>query len=141
MTNPSHLFVSIRLCGLLQELGLSPDTWAKYRQYSPTEVLIVAPGFDHEGLYQDLGEIEGVRASYVDTPAYTIMDMLQCIPDYCICIEQLQFLVSSFKGYNLPTTSDKRLPDAAAKMVERIIRDRVIPVDTLNASLSPNTIV
>ncbi len=147
MTTPLSIFVSYHLCERLAQQGLTLNTWASWRECTTpgdaNDVYLVAPGLDHDRLYSALDLPRGVAARiYRDTPAYTLADMLRCIPGFCLSQrDQNTTELAAFDIFQLaPITGDMSLPDACALMVLQMLDKKTILATQINDELLRNAI-
>lgn len=152
MTNPLHNFVSLPLCTRLLEYGLTSDTWASYREYVSgdwCQAYLVAPGLDFDNVYANRPLAEGeLPPVCCDTPAYTLLDMLKCIPLFQLGQQDVSLVristglgVLGQNGRPIQSEPGESMPDTIARFVIRLLDEGRYTADDFNKELLTNPLI
>lgn len=118
-------FVSATLCNELMQAGLEvqlPFFWKVYQK-----AILKSFAFDNDDYYKE-GDIV-IDQLYPPTaiiPAFQIGDLDKLMPDYYISRVNNEFTLSILDIYRMGSVTEKRLPDAYAKMILACIHHHII---------------
>jgi hypothetical protein len=126
-------FVSPELCRDIVTAGFTAEVIFQWKIY-PSEIQLFSKSFDEDSYYSDGSAlIDSFHAPIMRVPAYTIKEMETELPAYCLCKDPNGMYIIMFDdAYQLPSCSDKRLPDAFAKGLIQAMKKRIVNLHKAN---------
>lgn len=123
-------FVSPNICRDIMCAGFTPQVNYFWRGETKDDLELISFLFDLDDYYKD-----AYRAiDYVCKPAFilaafTINDLEQHMPEYCICKDaQRNYEIMVDDKYEVASAKSSRLPDAFGQMMINLVKKRVIDV-------------
>lgn len=120
-------FVKPALCKELLKADFLKKPNFYWRGYDNGFLSLVCFHFDTDDYYRSgMQTCDGIsRPDYV-MGAYTIKDIEQHLPDFCVCRCNNMYEISIDANYRIESCQADRLPDAFAKMMLACIKAKVI---------------
>ena len=126
-------FVSPNICREIMIAGLLPKVNYYWRGDTKDDLELISFIFDIDDYYKDAYRaIDSVSPPAFIIGAFTIKDLEQHMPPYCICKDdQGIYELMMDDKYEVPSAKSRRLPDAFGLMMVSLLRKRVIDVKKL----------
>lgn len=124
-------YVSPRLCKDLAIAGFKCPHKFFWKVYD-MDIILDTYIFDIDEYYKDGNEvIDKIAPLKERLPAFTIKDIEQHLPDYCICKLNNKYEICIDGHYRVESAFADRLPDAFASIMLACLKKRVIDLKTI----------